>query len=384
VAGETPGRAFAATWRNEQGETVATSWGGTMCWAPRKPWRIRIARDGFEHVIRCGECPGCLEFDRRRLAERLHAKYSSLVPGRRKCPGKLPAHTAQPAGGAPIQLFVIRIYAPAESHAAMSHSLHRRPSLDLEPGFARLGASSFALLARGIGPLRRVLAKTGVRFRIEPLKLNRGRRAWRALTAGLIVAREVYGEQVNRFYFRGLPAADREKWEVRKIGKYQSYNRASSPRAWTGSRLVLVPPEVWQLSRVDRRSLRGLLGRAADPEGVRRVMGIVADTIRAAGARIPVSAAAEGRLTKEQVAEWYRKNAERAAARTASPSPDQIITPVLGTGGYVSSEHSQGELMPEQLAEADRKEWREGRKAKALRESLEIIERMRLKSTGGK
>jgi len=51
-------------------------------------------------------------------------------------------------------------------------------------------------------------------------------------------------------------------------------------------------------------------------------------------------------------------------------------------GGYTSSEHSQGELLPKQLAEAERAEWIKGRKAKVLEESLAIIERMRKKTLG--
>ena len=384
MAGEMPARAFAATWRDARGDVVSTTSARSMCLWPRLPWRIRFHRDGFEGVVPCRECPGCLELERQRLSLRLHEKYQAFKSG-----GGEPRASQRVANNGKrceveLRLFIVRIWAPIELHAQLAHRLHRRPSLELEPGMWRLGASSFALLARAEGPLRRALAKTGVRFRIEPLRLRRGRRAWRPLTAGLLVARDVYGEQRNRFYARGLPVADKQKWEVTKLAEYKSYDRARSPRAWSGRGLVLVPPEVWQLSRTDRRSLRGLLSRAPDPEGVARVMGLVADTIRNAGRAYPVSAAPEGRLTREQVAEWYRKNAERASARTSLTEPSDHLPPSSEAGGYTSSEHSQGELMPEQLQEADRKSWREGRKAKALRESMEIIERMRLKSTGGK
>jgi len=40
--------------------------------------------------------------------------------------------------------------------------------------------------------------------------------------------------------------------------------------------------------------------------------------------------------------------------------------------------------MPEQLTAADRKAWREGRKARVLQESLEIIDRMRRRTLGEK
>ena len=384
MAEKTPARAFAATWRNPQGEVVATTSARSMCLWPRLPWRIRFHRDGFEGVIPCRECPGCLELERQRLSSRLDEKYGLRAGIVKAAHGRGP----RPDNGSAVlpraQLFIIRIWAPIELHAQLAHRLHRRPSLELEPGMWRLGASSFALLARNPTDVRKCLRRAGLTHRIEPLRLRRGRRAWRPLTAGLLVAREIYGEQRNRFYARGLPQVDRQKWEVRKIGAYTKYDRARSPRAWSGSNLVLVPPEVWQLPRADRTTLRHILQLQPNPEGVQEVMRLVAKAIEGQNSRFDVSAAGpKGRLTREQVENWYSEMAKRTAARTALPEDRSVPLPSEG-GGYTSSEHSQGELMPEQLQEADRKAWREGRKATALRESLEIIERMRLKSTGGK
>jgi hypothetical protein len=247
----------------------------------------------------------------------------------------------------------------------------------------RLGASSFALLSREAGSLRAMLRLDGVRFRIEPLRLSRGRRAWRVLTAGLTVAREIYGEQRNRWYARGLPPAEREKWEVRKIAKYASYDRNRAPRAWKGSRLVLVPPEVWQLRRADRRSLRGLLLKASDPEGVARVMRMVSDVISGAGNRIHVTGAPKALLTREQVVSWYDRMALAKSKPGTATAGDPDLPPSSERGGYVSSEHTQGELMPLELARARRKEWDEARKRKAIKDSMEIIERMRRKAPRG-
>ena len=404
AVGATPRAAFAATWRDDQGAVVGTTYGGTMCLWPRKPWRIRITREGFEHVIRCGECPGCLEFERRRLASRLHQKYSA----EQEQPSPVPRLSGALAEAAPqsarSRLFLVRIFAPIDAHASIAHALHRRRGVELEPGMWRLGATSFALLARGVVILRRVLRHLGLKHRIEPLRLSRGRRAFRNLTAGLLVAREIYGEQRNRWYARGLPKADRLKWEVKKIGKYASYDRWRSPRAELQSRVVLVPPDVWRLSRPDRRSLRGMLLRAPDPEGVARVMGLVADAVRGVSRVGPSDS--RGKLTREQVQDWYAQMASRSKSsgtalanpasvpgthagaddyqsmrREARPSiPD--LTPSSGEGGYVSSEHKQGELMPLELARAREKEVRDARKRRALKESLEIIERMRRKSKG--
>ena len=376
------GRAFAATWRTEQGEVVGTTFGGTMCLFPVKPWRLKFSGDGFEGVIRCRECPGCLELDRRRMADRLNSKYGlrgeTAHDSKRRPGAECPVETAR----SPRNLFVVRIWAPLELHASIAHKLHRRRGLELEPGMWRLGASSFALLAREATPLRALLKRTGLRHRIEPLRLSRGRRAWRVLTAGITVAREIYGEQRNRWYARGLPPAERQKWEVQKIGQYKSYSRARSPRAWTGRKLVLVPPEVWQLRRVDRRSLRGLLNRQSDPEGVARVMRLVADAISGARSRFDVSAAPKARLTREQVVQWYADSARRKEARTALPGSDSSNTPTSEVGGYVSSEHKQGELMPLELSRARRKEWLAAKDARDKRESQAIIERMRQKSKG--
>jgi hypothetical protein len=406
VAGEAPRTAFAATWRNQGGEIVGTTYGGTMCRFPIKPWRIRFHRDGFEGVIPCGECPGCLEFYRRRLAARFHEKYGTDGEfGSNANPRLLRGRRAKQAAPS-ISLFAVRIYAPLELHAEYSRRWHRRPRLQLEPGFVRCGSRSFFLITRAPIELLRVLSRIGLRFRSHRILLRRGARAWRALSAGLIVSRAVYGEQRNRWYARGLPEADRQKWEVRKVAKYQTYDRSSSPRAWSGRGLVLVPPEVWKLQRADRRALRSLLMRTPDPEGVRRVMGLVAGVLSGRGGegrsdedRIRDTsstasrekklasnflATAEGRSGRRHSAKSYQKIAELRPG-TASPVPgSENLPPFSEMGGYVSSEHDQGELMPEQLAAAERKAWREGRKVRVLQESLEIIERIRKKTLGEK
>jgi hypothetical protein len=404
VAGVTPGRAFAATWRNQEGEVVGTTYGGTTCRFPIKPWRLRFHADGFEGVLPCGECPGCLEFYRRRLAARFHAKYGAESQIAKDTTGRGGVASAGLARGHGRILFAVRIYAPLELHAQYSRRWHRRPAFQLEPGFIRCGVTSFFLISREPSALLRELSRIGLRSRKHVILLRRGRRAWRVPSAGLIVSRQVYGEQLNRWYVRGLPPAERQQWEVRKVGKYQTYIGTSSPRAWKGSDLVLVPPEVWKLSRTDRRALRGVLSRTPDPEGVSRVMRLVAgvlegrggerssgeDRIRSimTGSQHPLTqgsnviAARGARSGLRHTAAEYRKLAELSSS-TATPNPAlKSIPPFSEMGGYLSSEHDQGELLPKQLADADRKAWRERRKAKILEESLAIIERMRKKTTG--
>jgi hypothetical protein len=383
VGGSNSARAFAATWRNERGDVVATTSARSMCLWPRLPWRIRFSRDGFEGVIPCRECPGCLELERMRLESRLLEKYPD----------------------ANDRLFVVRIYAPIETHAALSHALHRRPRLQLEAGFFRCGASGFLLITRAPAELRIALSRLGLNSRSDRILLKRGRRAWRPLSAGLVVSRAVYGEQKNRFYSKGLPQTDRQKWEVRKIATYQRYDRARSPRAFKRGGVVLVPPEVWQLSRTDRRALRGVLSKAPDPEGVSRVMRLVAGVLESRGGErsdgvdrirsittasqhLPTSGsnviAGRGAASGlRHTAAEYRKLAELSSSTATPMPPSDHLPPFSEMGGYTSSEHSQGELMPEELAQARRKDFREGRKRKALEESMAIIERMRKKSLGG-
>jgi hypothetical protein len=417
VVAEASGRAFAATWRNEQGEVVATTTAKTMCLWPRLPWRIRFHSDGFEGVVPCGECPGCLELQRMRLAERLHKQYGlgdrhssrKGVVARSRAEGSTSPHAPS--------LFVVRIWAPIEEHAALAHKLHRRRGLKLEPGMWRLGATSFAVLARSVDSLRCVLRSLGLKHRIEPLRLSRGRRAWRVLTAGMTVAREIYG---------GLPMLDRQKWKVKKIGAYESYSRARSPRATTDRNLVLVPPEIWQLQRVGRRYLKRALGKAPDPESVSRVLHLVKNALAAdTSTYVPrdigspimralvgqiinsgrmsgvdrirsnvTTGTSEGRLpvntknpsksvsARRHTAASYQIVANQIDARSASSSPPLITTPTSEVGGYISSEHKQGELMPRELARARENEWREARKRKAIKDSMEIIERMKRKSRG--
>ena len=406
MAGEASRRAFAATWQTAEGQVVGTTWGGTMCWFPRKPWRLRIERDGFEHVIRCGECPGCLEFERRRLADRLHARYSSgsattttrSTPSSRVSVGTAAASVAQ--------LFIVRIWAPLSRHTAISHKLHRRVGLELTPGMYRLGASSFALLSREKTKLSLVLRAARVEFRIEPVKLRRGRRCWHALTAGVLVARSVYGEQVKRWYARGLPPAAREKWNVLKLKQYRPYDRAIGTRAWTAGKLVLVPPEIWLIRRTDRRSLRALLNRAPNPESVNQVMTLVGQVVAARNSQSPLSLPPDARPTRVQVREFYDQMKARRAACSSDSDSAPDLHPSSGGEGYVSSEHAQGELLPkalteEQLLEAGpsgRPRWQERQEAderslakaneqrreRNRRSLADALEKLRRKMTGGK
>jgi hypothetical protein len=216
------------------------------------------------------------------------------------------------------------------------------------------------------------------------------------LTAGILVARQVYGEQLNRWYCRGLPKAEREKWEVDRHAGAKGYKRASSPRAWKGGQVVLVPPEVWQLGRGDRRSIRRDLCAAVNPEGVARVMEIVATALAKRETSSVIGPAARPVLTSEQVKSWYAEMARRKAARTESERTDLSSLPSEKKGGYASSGHSSGappprsdagghvyrEMAPfeplhlsrlpeDDLTELTHKQWLKRRERRSLDEHLE-------------
>jgi hypothetical protein len=351
---ESAARAMACTWRNEEtGEVVGSTWGGTCCWFPRKPWAIKISRDGLEHVIRCGDCPGCLEFDRRRLSDRLRAKYYPRGVERRFDAG---AHHAVPSRetlGLTAPLYLARIYAPLEQHSRLSHSLHRRRGIELEPGYFRLGATSFAVLSRSRGPLAAILRAVRLEHRIESVQLKRGRRAWQPLTAGVLVAREVYGEQVKRWYARGLPKLEREPWQVEKRAMQKPWRRAGGARARTKSSVVLVPPELWRLPRGARRNLRAALSGARDPEGVRRVMALVTQALGEKNRPYNSQKPAVGRLTADQVREWYTRMAARKVAGSHPSSESGSSSPNLLGRGYGSSVHAEGPAPPVPLSDAE-------------------------------
>jgi hypothetical protein len=344
------GGEFAATWRDQDGAIVGSTFGGTMCWMPLRPWSLRISREDYTAIVPCGECPGCLEFYRRRLADRLKAKYGKAA---RPIPRR-PSATAGDAVGTEASglsvLYLIRIYAPLERHAELSRKLHRRRGHQLEPGFIRLGATSFAVLSRSkvLPPL--YLGRTVLQTRVEAVRLSRGRRAWAAATSGMLVARAAYGEQVNRFYIPGLPPAEKESWDVHTQSGAKGYSRASSPRVWKSSKLVLVPPEVWQLGRGDRRSIRRDLAGAASPEGVARVMAMVTELAARKSQSSLIGPAARPVLSREQVIESYRLRAVKKSDASVSEPPSKSSSPPSEGGGYGSCVHSGGAGPPSNAA----------------------------------
>lgn len=350
---QTSGQAFAATWRNGDDQVVGTTWGGTVCWDPIKPWRIRIERDGYQHVVPCRKCPGCLEFLRRRLAQRLSARYPS-GPVRTAVSLTTPiTKSASSATTNDCNLYFIRIYAPRDEHAAISHRLHRIAALELEPGMYRLGTTSFGVIARSPRFAPPYLRSRNLEHRVEPIRLRRGLRAWRKVTAGLVVTREAYGENVNRWYVHGLPAAEGENWDVVKVATYRAYSRWSSPRAWKQGNLTLVPPEIWRMRRIDRRKFAQMMSHAGSPESAHAVAQLVSTIAQGKAFRPSQLTAPEGLSIREATQAWYREMARREQARTSSLDRSKDLPPVPGQGGYSSSVHTQGELLPKILTDEE-------------------------------
>lgn len=369
-------RHYAATWETAGGETTRTTYGGTVCWWPRIPSRLRIQREGFTHVIRCGKCPGCQELDRIRLEKQFAAKYQAGAPNRTRGERAAGPTDRRPSTTRGARLYAVRVYAPLGTQTRLAHALHRRRGLALEPGILRLGTRSFALLSREAKALPQVLARLGVRCVVMALRLSRGRRAFRPLTAGLLVSRKAYGPQVKRWYVRGLPPREGEAFEVVKLDHAQKYDRWRGPRAWTADGRMLRPPILSGLHVTDRRTLQHAVYKQTNPEGVLRIMGLVADTLRNAGRRLHVTAPPQAVLTAGQVARWYAQHAARTGRSTAFAGSDSEINAPGCGGGYISSEHSQGELMPLELARQRRAVDAEARKGRYLRESLAIIDRL--------
>ena len=208
-----------------------------MCWYPRAPQRLRAERDGYALVLPCRACPGCLELARRRLASRLHARY--------------------PRGAG--DLYACRLRVGAAQVAPLARNLHRRPGLRLEPGLFRDGPDSLIVLGRDERVLRAVARELGYPSRVWRVRLERGRATWSKVTAGLLVPRDAYGEQTNRWYSRGLAPLEKLSWSIVKVPRDSAYSKLSSPRAWAGSGLILVPPELWREHRLHRLPLHELL-----------------------------------------------------------------------------------------------------------------------------
>lgn len=333
--------AFAATWRDEStGEIVGYTLGDTMCRSPRRPWAMTGTDDEWQFPLPCGDCEGCMERLRRQLAHRLTRAYAKPTTVGSASTSNARTETASASATRSAALWLVRIWAPADLHYWFSRKLHRRRGLELESGTYRLGVDSFAVLARSKFSLPRVLRRLGLRFTVEPVRLSRGRRAWRALTAGILVARAIYGKEVKRWYARGLPPAERKSWDVVKRAMQKPWRRRTGARVRTGGKIILVPPAIWSMDGDRIKEYRNATAAALNPEQVSANQRRLADLVAGAAATLRLTAPAQPALTREQVRGFYVSMAQRKAARgSATSAPTPTPSTLLG-GGLRSSVHS--------------------------------------------
>ena len=76
-------------------------------------------------------------------------------------------------------------------------------------------------------------------------------------------------------------------------------------------------------------------------------MGLVAAALAGQSRQFNLIEPPEGRLSHQQVQEWYAEMARRRKARTETPSASGSNSPPSEGGGYVSSVHRSGADPPE-------------------------------------
>lgn len=370
----TTASAFAPTWRDEStGEIAGLAGTGTWCIDPIRPWHLVAVQGDYQHVLPCRRCVNCLEYYRRCFCDRLMLRY----PDRS------------------LRVFLFRIDWPTECQADLSRRLHRRARLELEPGFIRIGAESFGVLAKEPAALRALLRARKIEFTCERVQLKRKRRAWRAASAGLVVARAAYGSDLNRWYMRGLPKLPREPWEIQRVAMQKPWRKWTGARTRNGRRLILVPPELWRLSVSDRRRFRDQFDAARSPEAVQAIVARLreelANTARALDSQKPAARPSD----LAEAAEYRRRYLMRQAAGAPSNSGSGYSPPIFERGSYTTSKHS-GNAPPAAADEdrallelgpsgkprwmerelADNQSIREAEAAKTARIKREVIERI--------
>jgi hypothetical protein len=322
--------AYGARWSDSQGQIVGVTHAGSMCWRPRLPRRLRIASVDFEHVVPCRDCPGCLEFYRRRQQIRL----TKLYPKKRET------------------LYLLTIEAKLSTQVAMVRRARSWKGAAVERGFWRLGTGSVGVLVRSRAIVAARLRRLGFHFRFRPLYLSRGRRAFAPITRGLLVERSVYGENLNRFYVPGLPPAEKNSWEVVKLAKQPKYDNDESPRAWTADRRKLLPPRVRKLLPLTPADARRLLERVGRPERVLEVGRFIQEQVARAFRRSNVVADPKAPEEIERQRAFVMRTAVRDEGdKPNTPRSENNPSPSLG-GGYTTSVEST-------IARAPPKDWLE-------------------------
>jgi hypothetical protein len=160
-------------------------------------------------------------------------------------------------------------------------------------------------------------------------------------------------------------------------------------RAWSQGNLVLVPPAIWSMQPRDRRQIRNLFERAADPEAVEAIAAAVR-TVAASfePSPLPTAGAQRPLLSREQVVEFYARMAgKRRAVAAPTLAPDQA--PSSEGGRYTSSVLTENPLATQMSSDAEllkagasgRPAWQEREKAdEAPRGQAEAAKRAKTQS----
>jgi hypothetical protein len=175
------------------------------------------------------------------------------------------------------------------------------------------------------------------------------------LTAGILVARAVYGEEVKRWYARGLPGAERMRWDVVKRAMQKPWRRRTGARVRNGSKIILVPPAIWSMDGDRLKEYREAAAAAVSPEQVIANRRRLAELVAGAASALRLSAPAEPALTREQVQTFYVSMAQRKRARASETAAAALHPSTLLGGGLLSSRHiSPLGPVPDSAAELDK------------------------------
>jgi hypothetical protein len=159
------------------------------------------------------------------------------------------------------------------------------------------------------------------------------------LTAGILVARAVYGEEVKRWYARGLPGAERMRWDVVKRAMQKPWRRRTGARVRTGSKIILVPPAIWSMDGDRLKEYREAAAAAVSPEQVMSNRRRLAEIVAGAASAFRLTAPAQPALTREQVQTFYASMAQRKRARASETAAAALNPSTLLGGGLLSSRH---------------------------------------------
>jgi hypothetical protein len=237
---------------------VASVYGGTVCLQPVNPRSFAaVATDErYECALPCRVCENCRRWQRLQLRRRLKKGFGS-------CQEKL---------------WTLQVECSPSSVGRVLRSIRRTMTPSCWQGFVRSGTDGVVIIVAGARPTlsAKIIGQIGS-WCVKRVKDSKRLRAWRVATAGLLVSRDSFGENVNRYYIRGLPKLDRELMQIETQGGLRKRHPESQQgfRAWRDG-LTLYPAaksrrEIRSLS-LNRQCAAGASMRAtrakAEPVGI--------------------------------------------------------------------------------------------------------------------